>query len=48
MLEENLMNIEEVSTQSVIFDALTMAEKAGTNISQQIGDYEDLFDKIEQ
>lgn len=41
------MNLEEVSTQSYIYEALNVAEKAGTNISQEIGDYEDLFDKIE-
>jgi len=34
MLEENLMNIEEIESQHVIFEALKYAESAGSAINK--------------
>ena len=47
LLEDSLMNIEEAESQSVIFDALKYAESAGTSINNEIGDYEEILDKID-
>jgi hypothetical protein len=40
------MNIDELQSQSVIYDALTIAEQAGKSLNKDIDQYEDLFDKI--
>ena len=42
------MNIEEIENQSVIFDTLKHAETAGSSINKEIGDYEDLLNKIDE
>eukprot|EP00347_Sterkiella_histriomuscorum_P000879 403374172 len=47
MLETQLMNIEELSSQSVIYDALNLAEQTGKTLTKDLDQYEDLFDKME-
>ncbi|CDW85345.1 UNKNOWN [Stylonychia lemnae] len=48
LLEDQLMNIEELQSQSVIYDALNLAEQAGKSLNKDIDQYEDLFDKMEE
>lgn len=47
-LDDQLLNLEEMETHSVIYDSLNIAEKAGKSMQKDIENYEDLFDRIDE
>jgi hypothetical protein len=42
------MQLEEIETQSVIFDSLSMAEKVGRALQKDVESYEDLFERLDE
>ncbi|TNV73926.1 hypothetical protein FGO68_gene4457 [Halteria grandinella] len=48
LLEDQLLNLEELETHSVILDSLQIAEKAGKSLQRDLESYEDLFERIDE
>ncbi|TNV84443.1 hypothetical protein FGO68_gene14404 [Halteria grandinella] len=48
VLEDQLLNLEELETHSVILDSLQIAEKAGKSLQRDLESYEDLFERIDE
>jgi predicted transcriptional regulator len=42
------MRIEEMETHTTMYDALTLAEKAGRTLQKDIENYEDIMEKLEE
>lgn len=42
------MRIEEMETHTTMYDALTLAEKAGRSLQKDIESYEDIMEKLEE